>query len=53
MLAKLNIVGSHLVVIFNLFIPAVFTEQYIESMGQSQQTQLYCGQWPTFIDLLV
>jgi hypothetical protein len=28
---------------FNLFIPAVFTEQYIESMGQSQQTQLYCG----------
>jgi hypothetical protein len=30
-------------VIFNLFIPAVFTEQYIESMGQSQQTQLYCG----------
>jgi hypothetical protein len=30
--------------IFNLFIPAVFTEQYVESMGQSQQTQLYCGQ---------
>jgi hypothetical protein len=29
--------------IFNLFIPAVFTEQYIVSMGQSQQTQLYCG----------
>jgi uncharacterized membrane protein len=32
-----------IIVIFNLFIPAVFTEQYIESMGQSQQTQLYCG----------
>jgi hypothetical protein len=31
------------IVIFNLFIHAVFTEQYIESMGQSQQTQLYCG----------
>jgi hypothetical protein len=28
---------------FNLFIPAVFQEQYIKSMGQSQQTQLYCG----------
>jgi hypothetical protein len=37
-------------VIFNLFIPAVFTEQYIESMGQSQNTAVL---WPNGLHLLI
>jgi hypothetical protein len=34
--------------IFNLFIPAVFTEQYIEGMGQSQNTAVL---WPNGLRL--
>jgi hypothetical protein len=36
--------------VFNLFVPAVFTEQYIEGMGQSQNTAVL---WPNGLRLLI
>jgi hypothetical protein len=43
--------GEYLI-FFNLFIPAVFTEQYIKGIGQSQKHSSIVAECPTFIDLL-